>query len=115
MSGYGLLINYGWCTGCQSCEIACKEEHSLPVGKWGIRVHDDGPWLKGDNERMGKEFNWNKVPIPTDLCDFCEDRVKDGREPTCVHHCLASCMEFGPVEELAAKIKPGEKQALFVH
>ena len=23
---YGLLIDYTWCTGCHSCEIACKVE-----------------------------------------------------------------------------------------
>ena len=41
---YGLLIDYEYCTGCQSCEVACKEEHGYPVGTWGIRVFDDGPW-----------------------------------------------------------------------
>ena len=24
---HGLLIDYEYCTGCQSCEVACKEEH----------------------------------------------------------------------------------------
>ena len=40
----GLLIDYEFCTGCQSCEIACKQEHGFSVGTWGIRVLDEGPW-----------------------------------------------------------------------
>lgn len=114
MTTYGLLISYGWCSGCQSCEVACKEEHGLPVGKWGIRVLEDGPWSKTGSENMGGDFNWNHLPTPTDLCDLCEARVAEGKDPTCVHHCLANCMEFGPVDELAQKLGDEPKQVLFV-
>lgn len=114
MTTYGLLISYGWCSGCQSCEIACKEEHGLPVGKWGIRVLEDGPWSKTGAENMGSDFNWNHIPTPTDLCDLCEARVAEGKDPTCVHHCLANCMEFGPVDELVRKLGDEPKQVLFV-
>ena len=30
-----------WCIDCKRCEVACKEEHGYPVGKWGIRVLDE--------------------------------------------------------------------------
>ena len=106
---YGLLIDYEYCTGCQSCEVACKEEHGYPVGKTGISVHADGPWKIDDDN-----WNFNFFPLPTDLCDLCEDRVAQGKKPACVHHCLAQCMEFGPVEELAQKLGNEPKQALFV-
>jgi len=106
---HGLLIDYEYCTGCQSCEVACKEEHNYPVGKWGIRVLDDGPWEIGDGV-----FNWNKIPTPTDLCDLCANRVKADRAPTCVHHCLANVMQYGTIEELAKKLTEKPKQVLFV-
>lgn len=32
MSGYGILIDYNWCTGCHSCEMACQMEKKLPMG-----------------------------------------------------------------------------------
>ena len=35
---YGLYIDYEWCSGCHSCELACKQEHSLKTDEWGIRV-----------------------------------------------------------------------------
>ncbi|MEM5816965.1 MAG: 4Fe-4S binding protein, partial [Desulfitobacterium hafniense] len=56
MAGYGLLIDYEYCTGCQSCEVACKTEHDFPVGKWGIRVFEDGPWQKDDVNDEGSHF-----------------------------------------------------------
>ena len=109
MTTYGLLIDYEYCTGCQSCEVSCKEEHGYPVGKWGIRVVDEGPW-EIDEDHM----NWNKIPVPTDLCDLCVNRTAKGREPICVHHCLADVMKYGPVEELAKLMCDKTKQVLFV-
>lgn len=109
MEQYGLLIDYEYCTGCQSCEVACKEEHAYPVGKWGIRVLDEGPW-----EIEPGRMNWNKIPTPTDLCDLCAARAEKGREPVCVHHCLADVMKCGPVEELAKVMCEKPKQVLFV-
>ena len=64
--------------------------------------------------RRGKEnFNWNKIPVPTDLCDLCADRLAQGKDPTCVHHCLADCMSFGTVEEMAAELARKPKQVLW--
>lgn len=110
---YGLLIDYEFCSGCQTCEVACKEEHDFPVGKWGIRVLDDGPWQKNDVDDEGKNFNWNKIPVPTDLCDLCADRVKAGKDPSCVHHCQAFVMKFGKIEELAQELAQKPKQVLW--
>lgn len=113
MPKYALLIDYEYCSGCQSCEVACKEEHNFPVGKWGIRVFDDGPWQKDDSGEGGQCFNWNKIPVPTDLCDLCADRVAAGREPTCVHHCLANAMKFGTIEEMTAELAKKPKRVLW--
>jgi anaerobic dimethyl sulfoxide reductase subunit B (iron-sulfur subunit) len=109
MANYGLLIDYEYCTGCQVCEVTCKEEHEYPVGKWGIRVFDDGPW-----EIEPRRFNFNKIPVPTDLCDLCAERTSGGREPMCVHHCLANVISYGLVEDLAKKLDGKTKQVLWV-
>ena len=106
---YGLLIDYEFCTGCQSCEVACKEEHAIPVGQWGIRVLDDGPWKCDDGK-----YYWNKLPTPTRLCDLCADRTAKGKQPFCVHHCLAGVMQYGTVEELAKELEAKPNQVLFV-
>lgn len=110
MAQYGLLIDYEYCTGCHSCEVACKNEKNLPIGKWGIKLTEVGPW-KVDSEK----WEWNYVPVPTSFCDVCEDRIKDGKKPSCVLHCLGQAMEYGPVEELAKKMaEKGKKVVMFL-
>jgi anaerobic dimethyl sulfoxide reductase subunit B (iron-sulfur subunit) len=109
MAEYGLLIDYEYCTNCGSCVVSCKEEHDYPVGQWGIRLHSDGPWQIGDDE-----WNWNWYPLPTDLCDLCEQRTVKGREPICVHHCLSNILYYGKIEDLAKKLADKPKQLLVV-
>ena len=109
MTTYGLLIDYEYCTNCGSCQVSCKEEHAYPVGKTGIKVLSDGPW-KIDDEH----WNWNYFPVLTDLCDLCAERAAAGREPMCVHHCLANIITYGPVEDLAKKLEEKPKQFLMV-
>lgn len=108
---YGLLIDYEYCSGCQSCEVTCKEEHNYPVGKWGIKVLEEGPWEIEDGSGV---FNYNYIPVPTDLCDLCAERVNTtGKEPMCVHHCLANVITYGLIDELAEKLKTKTKQVLW--
>lgn len=105
---YGLLIDYEYCTGCESCVVACKEEHNYPVGKWGIRVLEEGPWEIEDGV-----FDYNYIAFPTDLCDLCAARTAKGREPNCVHHCLANVITYGTIDELSEKMKEKTKQVLW--
>ena len=111
MAQQGLLIDNEYCTGCHSCEVACKNEHDLPLGQWGIKVLELGPRKLAD----GRHWEYRYVPVPTSLCDLCADRVAAGEKPSCVHHCLAKAMEFGTLEELAAKMgEKGKMASIFV-
>jgi Fe-S-cluster-containing dehydrogenase component len=38
-----MLIDTRDCVGCHACEVACKQEHNLPVGPRLIRVYSDAP------------------------------------------------------------------------
>ena len=40
---YALIVDTEDCVGCSACEVACKQEHNLPVGPRWIRVYSDGP------------------------------------------------------------------------
>ena len=96
MSRNVLLIDYQFCTGCHSCEVACRNEHEIPHGKWGIKLAEDGPWQLPDGR-----WHWDYVPIPTEICDLCAQRVERGDEPSCVQHCQAKVMRYGTLEEMA--------------
>ena len=108
MTEYGMLIDYEWCTGCHSCETACQMEHHLPVGQFGIKLNEIGPF-----EYAPDRWQLSYVPVPTDLCDFCAERQAKGKLPTCQHHCHAQCLEVGPIDELAKKIASKKKLVLF--
>ncbi len=105
---YGLLIDYEYCFGCHSCEVACKKELNLPIGQWGIKVFQDGP-----RKQNNGKWEYNYLPVPTDLCNLCEDRVKEGKNPTCVHHCQAQVIYYGPVEELSKQMNEKSKMVMF--
>lgn len=97
-SNYGLLVNYDWCTGCHTCEIACQMEHGMPVGQSGILIHDMGHW-----PIEGAVWQFGYLAVPTKMCDTCVQRRDLGKPPTCVQHCQAQCLEFGPLDEMTAK------------
>ncbi|WP_165061124.1 4Fe-4S binding protein [Adlercreutzia sp. ZJ154] len=108
MADYGMLIDYDWCTGCHTCETACQMEHNLPPDQFGIKVTEVGPYQYGD-----RKWVLINMPIPTDQCNFCVERIAQGKLPTCMHHCQARCLEVGLIDELQSKLSAKKKQVLF--
>jgi len=108
MPNYGLLIDYEYCTGCHTCEVACKQEHNHPVGRWGIKLFEFIQSLPG-----GKLYI-TYLPFPTELCDLCANRIQAGNLPACVKHCMANCMMFGPLDKLIERLKEKPRQVLWV-
>ena len=110
MSKHVLLIDYKYCTGCHTCEVACRNEKAIgSQDEWGIKLTELGP------ERLGGKWYWDFVPVPSSLCDLCEGRIEAGKRPSCVHHCLAKCMEAVTLEELPGRMAElGEGVAVFM-
>jgi len=106
MAKNGLLIEYEYCTGCHSCEVACKQEHSYPAGKWGIRVNEI---ITQGAEKLRIDY----IPFPTEFCDLCAGRVAEGEQPTCVKHCQARCMYYGTLPALARAMEKKTRSVLF--
>ena len=109
-----LLVNYEYCTGCHSCEVACRKEHDIPLGQWGIKLSQIGPWaIDEDPDHARWEFLY--VPAPTSLCDLCAERVGKGLKPACVVDCQALVLESGPLDEMAARARElGSKVAVYL-
>ena len=106
MAKNGLLFEYQYCTGCHSCEVACQQEHNYPAGKFGITV----------TEHVLETLNGMSIyylPFPTDLCNLCAHRTKQGKKPSCVKHCLASCIHFGSTDQLAKEMEKRTKTVLY--
>jgi Fe-S-cluster-containing dehydrogenase component len=101
----GLLIEYEYCTGCQSCVIACKQEHGHPVGRGGIVLNE----INTQGERLRVDY----LPFPTKYCDLCASRVGDGGEPACVKACQSATMWYGTLGDLAQLMEEKPHSALF--
>ena len=107
MKKYGMHIDVHYCTGCHTCEVACAQENRLDAGQFGIKVTEHIL-----DQRVGLMIDY--VPYITDLCNFCLGRVAEGRKPSCVKHCLAQCMTFGPVDEVMEAAKESKKPIVFL-
>jgi len=108
MPEYGLLIDYEYCTGCHTCEVACKQEYKRSAGTWGgIKV------IEMIQELPGNKLYIAYLPFPTELCILCIPRIKEGLPPACVKHCMAGCMKFGPIEELSKEMLKKRKMVLW--
>ncbi|MDR0819577.1 MAG: oxidoreductase [Oscillospiraceae bacterium] len=107
---YGLAIDIEYCTGCQSCNIACKQEHGFDTGTFGIIVTEHiYPKLDG---KVQIDF----VPFPTTLCDLCAHRRASGEDdvPACAHNCQSKCIEFGDLEMLTKAAEKMKRPLLYL-
>lgn len=59
-----IVVNLNLCTGCMSCEVACKQENDVPLGVYWNRVQRIA---QGDSYPDFKQF-W----LPT-MCQQCEN------------------------------------------
>jgi Fe-S-cluster-containing dehydrogenase component len=98
-----ILINYDFCTGCHSCEVACKKILDLPKGEFGIKVTEVGPFKYSVGDLKDK-WEWTYMPVITQVCDMCEERLEQNKMPMCVQHCQGWCMYYGEADELVKKM-----------
>ena len=113
-SDLGLLVNYGYCTGCHTCEVACQKAHGWRYDEFGIKLTQIGPYEIQEGS-LSRTWEWDYVPVPLDKCDLCADRLEAGKDPTCVHHCLAKVIEYDTIENLAVRAKEiGSKTAIYL-
>ena len=95
---YGLLIDYEYCTGCFTCQVACAQEYKRPKEQVGMQVIET--ITMKPNGKPYLAF----LPFPTENCNLCVGRTRKGEKPTCVKHCMANVIQYGTVDELAEKM-----------
>lgn len=66
-----LTVEKELCYGCHTCEVACKQEHTIPAGVWMVKLVQRGP------ENIGGKLRTEYKPL---MCMHCE-------KPPCVESC----------------------------
>ena len=95
-----LVVDYDYCSGCHTCEIACQQEHGFAPDQYGIKLTQVGP-----DQITERKWQYDFVPVPTDRCAKRQD---SGKVPSCVQHCQAGCIYVGTLDEVSDKLGKGK-------
>lgn len=106
MTMYGILADVNYCTGCEACILACQQERGFTEKEFGITIQKFGPWHIEEDK---KHYQYDFLPYFTEWCNLCAQRTGKGKKPSCVQHCQAQCLEWGPIDELAKQIDSSKK------
>lgn len=82
-----VIVDRNLCVACGQCAEAC------PFG---------APQYGDDSSEPVAAKEWNE-PHPMQKCTGCWDRLAIDKEPACVASCLQRALDFGALDELAAK------------
>jgi molybdopterin-containing oxidoreductase family iron-sulfur binding subunit len=87
-----VVVDSEKCIGCKYCIIACP---------YGARNAFRGRVDYFDGQRTPFEAEREKDHIPgtAEKCDFCVERVLEGREPACVEACVGDARIFGDLND----------------
>lgn len=66
MTRNAIVVDLNRCMGCFGCEIACKQEHDVPLGEYWNKVEIVGP--------MGVHPHLTQYWLPT-MCQQCENAL----------------------------------------
>lgn len=83
MKALGFYVNNQKCTGCKTCQVACKDlhDHSIDVNFRRVYEYSGGEWLQN-----GKTWQQNVFAYYMSIaCNHCED-------PVCTKVCPSGAM-----------------------
>jgi Fe-S-cluster-containing dehydrogenase component len=82
-----MVVDLRRCIGCHGCSVACKVEHSVPLGEFRMRVR----WMEAPSTgRM------TFLPVfDAATCDYGSARGEVGLPPACVSACPTAALSFG--------------------
>lgn len=97
------------CMGCQACTLACPYD-----ARYAVNYKDNT-----QKKTVFGEETLKKTRPSVDKCDFCRDRVLEGRLPACVETCVGNSRMFGdlenPNDEISKIVASGLAQPLLPH
>ena len=97
------------CMGCMACAVACPYD-----ARYSVHYSD----IRQAKTFYGEDFLKRTSPS-ADKCDFCYDRVKQGKKPACVETCVGYARLFGdlddPEDPVTQLVASGMAQPIMAH
>lgn len=100
----GMLLDLDMCTGCYTCQTACRETNHYGYDEQWMQVIRRNPYFVDGKLRM-----YHLVAPSLDKCGPC---YRANPDPLCAKVCSSAALFVGPVDELAPMMK-GRHAALF--
>lgn len=89
-----VMMDWHRCIGCRYCVAAC------PYGSRSFNWFDPRPAL----ETRNPDFPTRTKGV-VEKCNFCEERLADGKAPACVEACPAGAMVFGDLSDPESAVR----------
>ncbi|MDI6753336.1 MAG: 4Fe-4S dicluster domain-containing protein [Thermodesulfobacteriota bacterium] len=99
-----VTVDRDLCMGCKYCMVACPYGQRHIVPEWENYYPGAGDDL--DQYQAYAKATWeekNGYGVAT-KCDFCRERLKQGRQPACVEACPAKARYIGDLDDPESEI-----------
>ncbi len=89
-----VMMDWHRCIGCRYCMAAC------PYGSRSFNWSDPRPYIQNEIS----EFPTRTKGV-VEKCNFCEERLVNGRTPACVEACRQKALVFGDLNDEQSSIR----------
>lgn len=99
-----VYIDYDECVGCRYCVVACPYGARTFTGKWtDYFTGKDQPSSKYAEYSRKKWLEECDKGVVT-KCNFCSERLEEGKNPACVDACPAEARTFGDLDDSDSEV-----------
>jgi len=89
-----VMMDYHRCIGCRFCMAAC------PYDARSFNFVDPRPYVA-----PGNDVYPTRTQGVVEKCNFCEERLAEGRLPACVEACPAGALTFGDLNDETSAVR----------
>ena len=98
-----VIVEKDKCMGCKYCVMACPYGARYSVEEWESYFPEGLPLSPYEEFTRAAFEEKSGIGVAT-KCDFCLDRISEGKNPSCVDACPANARIFGDLDDPNSKV-----------